>query len=265
MERHGLVHPFRGDQVAAGAVALAAVAALAEARWGGRWWLGVPAAVVLLLLAAEAGGPRRAYHAALELSAFVALAAALAGAGAEPGVVAAGCAAAAAWFAVRRSSPPMALLAPVAVGATALLLLGRSPWPLLAIAIACTLGAVWWRDRRPDHAEALAEAGGLAVAGTLVLEGGAGWELLGAAAGFGLVALGGVERRRGQVLVGLLVLALWARVAEPAWIAVLGLAALAFLVSGLRPARPLPPEPEPPGGVAAPIVLPRAWRGRSPS
>lgn len=259
MTEHGLVRPFRGDVVAAGAVALATLVALVEVRWGGRVWLAVPAALLLLFLAAEAGGPRQAYHAALELSAFVALGGAVLALGAEPGVATAGMAAAAGWFAVRHGSPPMALVAPVAAGAALLILLGRSPWPLLAIALGCALGAVWWRDRRPDHAEALAEAGGLAVAGTLLLASGAGWQLLGAAAGFGLVALGGVERRRGQVLVGLLVLVAWVRVAGVAWTVPLAVGVVAFLAVGLRPARPLPPEPGAPddGEAPEPVPFPR--------
>lgn len=247
MTDDGLVRPFRGDVVAAGAVALAALVALAEVRWGGRIWFAVPAALGLLFLAAEAGGPRQAYHAALELAAFVALGGAVLAVGAEPGVAGAGVAAAAGWFAVRRGSPPMALIAPVAAGLALLVLLGRSPWPLLPVALGCALGAVWWRDRRPDHAEALAEAGGLAVAGMLLLASGFGWQVLGAAAGFGLVALGGVERRRGQVLVGLLVLVAWVRVADAVWGVPLAIGAVAFLLVGLRPARPLPPEPEVPG------------------
>jgi hypothetical protein len=238
-----MVRPFRGDVVAAGAVALAALVALLGVRGEGGPAVSAPVAVLLLALAVGAGGPRRAYHAALELSAFVALGAALHAAGLEPGVVAAGLAAAGAWFGARRGSPPLLLLGLVALGAAAVLLLGRTPWPLLALALACALGAVATRDRRPDHAEALAEAGGLAVAGTLLLRDGAGWELLGAAAGFGLVALGAVERRRGMVLVGLVVLGLWLRVAGPAWLVVLGLGGAAFLLVGLRPARPLPPEP----------------------
>jgi hypothetical protein len=253
-----MVKPFRGDVTAAGAVALAALAAVVEARFGGRLWLAGPIALGLLVLAAEAGGERRAYHAALELSAFAALGLALHAAGLQPGVVAAGLAGAGGWFAVRRGSPPLALLGLVALGAACLLLTGRTPWPLLVLAAGCALGAVAQRDRRPDHAEALAEAGGLAVAAILlVTRGGAGWELLGAAAGFGLVALGAVERRRGMVLVGLGVLVVWLQDAGAGWVVVLAAGALAFLVTGLRPSRPAPPEPRRPDGEAAPLPFRR--------
>lgn len=252
-----MVKPFRGDVTAAGAVALAALVAVVEVRFGGRAWLAVPVALLLLVLASESGGERRAYHAALELSAFVALGLALYATGLEPGVVAVGLAAAGGWFAVRRGSPPLTLLGLVALGASALLLTGRSPWPLLVLVAGCALGAVAQRDRRPDHAEALAEAGGLAVAGILVLtDGGVGWELLGAAAGFGLVALGGVERRRGMVLAGLAVLGAWVVGAGAGWVVVLAVGGAAFLVAGLRPSRPAPPEPVRPGAGADPVPLP---------
>jgi hypothetical protein len=250
-----VVKPFRGDVTAAGAVALAALAAVVEVRFGGRIWLAAPVAVLLLVLASEAGGRRSAYHAALELSAFVALGLALHEAGLQPGVVAAGLAATGGWFAVRRGSPPLALLGLVALGAASLLLLGRTPWPLFVLVLGCVLGAIAQRDRRPDHAEALAEAGGLAVAAILVLtDGGVGWELLGAAAGFGLVALGGVERRRGMVLVGLVVLAAWVQDAGAGWVLALAAGAAAFLVTGLRPSRPAPPEPA--RADAEPVPLP---------
>ena len=67
--------------------------------------------------------------------------------------------------------------------------------------------------------------------------------------GFGLLAYGAVDRQRGPVLVGLLVLATWVASASTGddsllgWPVVLAAAALFMLVIGLRPTTPAPPDP----------------------
>jgi hypothetical protein len=134
---------------------------------------------------------------------------------------------------------------------------------LLLSAVALALGTVALRDRRPTHAAQLANAGGLALVGIVAapllerlgLAGGGGAGLgLGAAAsssgGFGVLAYGAVDRRRGPVLVGLLCVAGFCASAADAggllgWPLVLALAAGFMLTVGLRPTTPAPPEPEP--------------------
>ncbi len=162
---------------------------------------------------------------------------------------------------------------------------------LLVMAVGLALAAVARRDRRPTHAAQLANAGGLALAtigaGTLLAgvlntvlqfgesaniflaevdDPGWGWELPMLVGGFGLLAYGAVDRQRGPVLVGLLVLASWVASAAGdgsgsflGWPLVLALAAAFMLVVGLRPTTPAPPEPldddaEPP----APLPLRQA-------
>jgi len=79
-----------------------------------------------------------------------------------------------------------------------------------------------------------------------------GWELVLAAAGFGLVAYAGVERARGPAYAGVIALALLVLDAGAVgeggasligWPAVLVLAGGAMIGFGLRPIEPLPPEP----------------------
>lgn len=161
---------------------------------------------------------------------------------------------------------------------------------LLLVALALGLAAVARRDRRPTHAAQLANAGGIALAAiaagpllfavvgafgqkgetagvvSVFLDGqlGWGWEVPLLVGGFGLLAYGAVDRRRGPVLVGLLVLASWVAAASSAsggtlvgWPIVLALAAAFMLGVGLRPTTPAPPEPvEGPDAPPAPLPLP---------
>lgn len=85
----------------------------------------------------------------------------------------------------------------------------------------------------------------------LARESGWGWELSCFAAAFGLMAYGAVERERGPAYLGALTLALTVLAArEPGsllgWPLALGLGAAILLIVGLRPSRPLPPEPDRP-------------------
>ena len=163
---------------------------------------------------------------------------------------------------------------------------------LLVMAVGLALATTARRDRRPTHAAQLANAGGVALAaigiGSLVagifaavlqvgspaggafafvLDGGDGvgwgWEVPMVLGGFGLLAYGAVDRQRGPVLVGLLVLASWVASAAGdgggsllGWPVVLAVAALFMLAVGLRPTTPAPPEPlEPSDEPPAPVRL----------
>ncbi len=148
---------------------------------------------------------------------------------------------------------------------------------LLLVALGLALAATSRRDRRPAHAAQLANAGGLALAaialgplvdslGVAITNIGAppgggligpvnegvgwGWELPMLVGGFGLLVYGAVDRQRGPVLVGLLVLVSWVASAAgdghgslAGWPLVLAAAAAFMLVVGLRPTTPAPPEP----------------------
>ncbi len=162
---------------------------------------------------------------------------------------------------------------------------------LLAMAVGLAVAAVTRRDRRPTHAAQLANAGGIALAaialgpfvfsffsvveqigvpadgGFFALGGGGigwGWELPMLVGGFGLLAYGAVDRQRGPVLVGLLVLASWVASAAGdghgtllGWPIVLAVAAGVMLAVGLRPTTPAPPDPpgEAEAAPSAPIPL----------
>lgn len=153
---------------------------------------------------------------------------------------------------------------------------------LLVMAIGLALVAVTRRDRSPTHAAQLANAAGVALAAIAIVpivfdvftlfelfdraaedtgnssfffsvrgdRIGWGWELPMLVGGFGLLAYGAVDRQRGPVLVGLLVLATWVASAANAgheslvgWPLVLAAGAVFMLVVGLRPTTPAPPEP----------------------
>lgn len=118
----------------------------------------------------------------------------------------------------------------------------------------------------PESA-ALPPAGGFAVNECsggffLDLSIGWGWELPLLFGGFGLLAYGAVDRQRGPVLVGLLVLAGFVASAAGfgqetllGWPIVLALAAGFMLIVGLRPTTPAPPEPLAPGEPGPPLPL----------
>jgi hypothetical protein len=285
--------PHRGDVVAAGAVALAALVLLLQLRFNGLWSEGVHLAyaaaavgfVGALALRAPREGPEpRPYESAL-LASTLALAVPaltrLAQALGSDGLNSSGTVA---WvggvlavlgfgLAAARASALCVLLGAVALGVGLLgavqwLFEPRTPqamrWVLLALASGFALATVAQRDRRPRHAVALADAGGLAalaLAVSLVIGGilnfgfapmrgaGTGWELFLYACGFGLCAYSAVDRASGPGWIGAAVLAVTTVAAagsEPTllgWPLVLAVAAGALLVIGLRPSRPLPPAP----------------------
>jgi hypothetical protein len=158
-------------------------------------------------------------------------------------------------------------------------------WLLLLLVLAYLGGHAVLRERRRREAVLLVDAAGIA-AGTLgitvaagavfgaipLLDGGptlvidtpAGWELVVLLAGCGLVAFSAVEREPGPGFLGVVVLGIFAVLASlpgPGgasvlwWPLILLVVGVGAIGAGLRPARPLPPEPGPPGGGADPVPL----------
>ena len=125
------------------------------------------------------------------------------------------------------------------------------------------LAAVGRRDRAPRHAAAFADAGALAALGIAVASldahaGGAGWELLLFAAGFGLLAYGAVDAERVAAGLGGAVLA------GAVLVAAREEGALAWWPAGAGGGRPGPARgraaTDDPGAAAARRGAPRARR-----
>jgi hypothetical protein len=177
------------------------------------------------------------------------------------------------WPALERNSAICLLLA-ATFGAFALLAgwrfvfgeVGITPyrWLLLAVACGCVLASLALREPAPRHAQQLINAAGLAIAtigvlavapGTLFGEpGGAAlpgfWEVVLLAAGFGLIAFGALDRAPGPAYLGVLNAALFVLAVATSgdhtlywWPLTLLLVGVVMLGAGLRPRRPLPPEP----------------------
>jgi hypothetical protein len=189
------------------------------------------------------------------------------------------------WPALERNSAICLLLA-VAFAAVALLsgwnlvfhphAVAPYRWLLLVAALACGLGSLSLREPAPRHAEQLVNAAGLAIAtigafGVLPFYlSGSGdssplpgfWEVVVLAAGFSLVAFGALDRSPGPAYLGALELVLFiAAVAiSPQdtlywWPLTLLLVGAFMLLVGLRPRRPLPPEPRAYRAGAAPLAV----------
>jgi hypothetical protein len=185
--------------------------------------------------------------------------------------------AAASWPATRKRSAICALIAAIAFGAALLAAwdwifdpAGVTPfrWLLLALALVYALLSLVLRGASPRHSDQMVNAAGLAIfaiAATgvwLTFFGFAAfalepdsllpgfWELVVLAAGIGLVAYGAVDRAPGAAYLGVANLAAFflavTAVSDPTlewWpVGLIVLGAVA-LVAGLRPRRPLPPEP----------------------
>jgi hypothetical protein len=206
---------------------------------------------------------------------------------------------AAAWIAYTRRSAICALVAAVA-GIVAVLAfvewafdpegVGTIRWVLLAIAIALVLAALARRDVQRRESVYLIDAAGVAILmlaltfigeliGILTLVGapaggpGGGWKLVLLAAGVGLLAYAAVDEEPGPAYVGTLILLLFVGlVGIPGedgaslwfWPLVLLLVGGAAVAAGLRPRRPLPPEPGGAGGAAEPVPGPGS-RGDGPA
>jgi hypothetical protein len=164
--------------------------------------------------------------------------------------------------------------------------LGAVRWLLLVVAIAYAINAVRLHTPKPGHALAFAEAAGVTVVGLAVTwtamllplpDGGAfpvsgidsggpapglGWTLFLLTCGLGLVGYGGVQRERGPIWIGALLLlhfcileidgGLWA------WPLLLFALAATLLVAGLRPTTPAPPEPGVDQPAPPPLRFPHA-------
>lgn len=192
--------PFRGDQVAAGAVVLTVLVALLEVRFAGEWGAGVHlayagAALALVLgmaaaAPAEDGGPP-AWHSTLYVAGFllaiatlVNLADVLGSDGGAGSVVWTGAALTAlgAWISRGRDSASGTLLGALAGVVTTLALLdfafspddpGPYRWLLLADALGLALMALWQRIRGPAHGVQLLNAVGvvlLTIAATFAVD-----------------------------------------------------------------------------------------------
>jgi hypothetical protein len=157
---------------------------------------------------------------------------------------------------------------------------------LVALTAALAVGAVRLRDRQRCHAVALVNAAGLtalavaasylytlAIPSLLHVSGWVayapeqqgvpfGWKLYLIAVGFGLAAYGAVDRERGPAYLAVAVLGAFAVLTGPpsgargtlvGWPLLLLVIGGAGLAIGLRPRRPLPPEP---GTAEAPPAIP---------
>jgi len=304
------IEPFRGDQVAAGAVALTVLVWLVDFRLqedvadGGRVALVAVACAFLTLLGwrspREPSSPR-GYQVALYVCAWsLALLVLLEltvlldvdlEATTVTWVAGASFLVAAAW--ARAKDTATLTLVGAAAGVVTVVAAahalgdpssGTVRWLLFGCSVVLTFAVLSRRDRRPAHAAQLANVGGLTVAAILAtgLEDllllafggdgedvtfhlGTGWELLGLAAGLGLIAYGAVDEHRGPVGIGVLLLALWttelgADGGLVGWPVVLAVGAAFLLIVGLRPATPLPPQPGLPDVPDGPLPLP--WRER---
>jgi hypothetical protein len=164
-------------------------------------------------------------------------------------------------------------------------------WILLALALGFALAALAQRERRRRESVYLVDAAGIAIVllaltfvgavfGELTLVGapndfpGAGWKLVLLAAGLGLVAYGAVDREPGPTYLGVLTLLLFVGLVgvplpggPSLWFWPLALLALgiAIVAAGLRPRRPLPPEPSAGTGATEPLPGPGARGGGSSS
>jgi hypothetical protein len=256
--------PHRGDVVAAGAVALAALVLLLQLRFDTVWATGVHlvyaaaalAFVGALALRAPREGPDpRAYQSALLATTFALAVPALTrlaqvfgsdGLDSSGTLAWVGGALAALSFglASARSSALCVLLGAVSlvIAVVALVYWAFSPhgvgtarWLLLVLTGGLALGTVAQRDRRPARAVALADAGGLAalaLALTFAIEPftagirgpGPGWIGVAVLVTTTFVVAGGATTLLG-------------------WPLVLAAGAGALLTIGLRPSRPLPPPP----------------------
>jgi hypothetical protein len=189
-------------------------------------------------------------------------------------------AAAALYPAIRLNSAIAGMIAGIALGVAVLSaanwLFGADSqtfyrWLLLALAVAYVLASLVLRGERPRHAELIVITAGLgtlsialvasvgAVAGTLLGFGSGGeegflpgfWEFVVLAAGCGLIAYGAVDRVPGAAWLGIAHLLAFIAAASAGaddtllwWPLILLALGASVLAAGLRPRRPLPPEPE---------------------
>jgi hypothetical protein len=160
--------------------------------------------------------------------------------------------------------------------------LATARWVLLALALVLVLAALSQRDRHRRESVYLIDGAGIAIAllgltflaalffplQVLGFDGaapGGGWKLVLLAGGLGSIAYAGVDREPGPAYVGAVDLLLFVALAAlPGaggaslwfWPLVLALAGAAMIAAGLRPRRPLPPEPLSGSGPVEPVPGP---------
>jgi hypothetical protein len=128
-------------------------------------------------------------------------------------------------------------------------------WLAVVYAAGLVLASLALREPAPRHAEVLIDAAGLAIAAVGVLglrDAGtpAFFEVVLLGAGLGLAAFGALDRSPGPAYLGVLNLLLFIASAGRGdsllvWPLFLLVAGVIMLGAGLRPRRPLPPEPDP--------------------
>jgi len=174
------------------------------------------------------------------------------------------------WPALERNSALSLLISALLVGVALIAVAPETVrrWLLLAYAGGLLLSALALRLTAHRHAEVLIDAGGLAVATIAVQRYTSGdptpdlhafWELVLLGAGLGLVAFGALDRSPGPAYVGVANLLLFIAAAASGttlWVWPLFLLAggAIMLLAGLRPRRPLPPEPDPYRAGEAPLA-----------
>jgi hypothetical protein len=177
------------------------------------------------------------------------------------------------WPAFARNSAISLLIAALLAGFTIAVVAPETlrRWLLLAYAAGLVLASLALREPARRHGEVLVDAAGLALA-TIAFENGieppdlsAFWELVLLAAGLGLVAFGALDRSPGPAYVGVLNLVLFIVSASTGttlyvWPLFLLAGGVILLAAGLRPRRPLPPEPDPYRAGEAPLAA-RATSG----
>jgi hypothetical protein len=134
-------------------------------------------------------------------------------------------------------------------------------WLLAFYSAVLVLSALSLREPARRHAEVLIDAGGLAIAGIGVLSLDVFgisqshlpgfWKVVLLGAGFGLVAFGALDRSPGPAYLGVLNLGLFVFAVADSdddtlywWPLVLIVIGAVMFLAGLRPRRPLPPEPD---------------------
>jgi hypothetical protein len=174
------------------------------------------------------------------------------------------------WPALERNSALSLLFAALLVGVAIVAIAPETVrrWLLLGYAGGLLLCALALRLTARRHAEVLIDAGGLAIATIAVQRYTSGdptpqlhafWELVLLGAGLGLVAFGALDRSPGPAYVGVINLLLFIASAASGttlWVWPLFLLAggVIMLAAGLRPRRPLPPEPDPYRAGEAPLA-----------